>query len=432
MLMFNKFDLIKVVSQVVDLVNTTLSDHHLRTGFLADQICRRLDLKRPEHHLVVLSAMLHDLGVVPLGLKADDLLFETDMEAHSRAGWMFLRFCPQLREEARLVRYHHLSWTEVRNLPEAHRRAGELANIIHLADFMDISSRGLVSPRRLRVTLKGLAGRIFSGEYVEVARDLLFTPDLFPGLGEAARRLSLPATEDLALTEADSTAFAHLFSKLIDSRSPFTAMHSTVVASLSLLLHHLAGGREEDVQSMYLAGLLHDVGKLAVPLELIEKPGPLTEIEFAKVSEHARLSYQTLSSLPGFHRVAVWGACHHERLDGSGYPEGLTAKDLPMESRMVAVADVLGALTENRPYRAGLSPRAALSVLDTMAKSRALDGDLVGLVGQNLCHFAALRRDVHNENRTFLRTLVKDLRVSADNRHSAAWREVLGQPAPPA
>lgn len=248
MLLYNKFDLIGAISQALDLLNTTLTGHHLRTAFLADQLCRRLDLKPQENHLVVLSAMLHDLGVVPLGLKPDDLLFEKEMDAHSRAGWLLLRTCPQLQEESWLVRYHHFDWPTIQNLPETNRRFGELANLIHLADHMDISVQSGLSPRQLRTALKSQAGRIFSPDYVEAARDLLFTPNLFPSLSEAARHLSLPPTEDLALTMDDSIAFAYLFARIIDSRSHFTAVHSITVAGLGLLLHQLSGGREDDAQ----------------------------------------------------------------------------------------------------------------------------------------------------------------------------------------
>lgn len=428
MLLYNKFDLVRALSQVLDILNSTLVEHHLRSAFLADQLCRRLGFSTRENHLVVLSAMLHDLGVVPMGLKPDDLLFEKDMDLHSRAGWMLLRTCPQLQEEAWLVRYHHFSWPTIQNLPETSRRFGELANLIHLADHLDISAQSGLSPRQLRTSLKSQAGRIFNADYVEAARDLLFTPNLFPSLSEAARHLALPPTEDLALTIDDSIAFAYLFARIIDSRSPFTAVHSITVASLGLLLHQLSGGREDDAQPIYLAGLLHDVGKLGVPLELIEKAGRLTQNEFARVSEHAELSYKTLSSLPTFHRVAVWAAFHHERLDGSGYPRGLTARELPLESRIVAVADVLAALTEQRPYRRALPARETLKVLESMALSRALDSDLVGIVSRNLPFFNSLRHDVYTSNQAFLQSLANDAHIAFRSRSSSA-REQTGYAA---
>ena len=430
MLLFNKFDLIRAISQVLDMVNTTLLAHHLRTAYLADQLCRRLDLERREHNRVVLSAMLHDLGIVPLGLKADDLLFERDLDIHSRAGWMMLRSCPQLQEEAWLIRYHHLSWQTIVNLPERRRRSGTLANIVSLADYLDISSRTQASPRSLRSELKAMAGRLYKPEYVEAARDLLFTPNLLPSLGEASRHLVLPPTEDLAMSEADTTAFAHLFSRLIDSRSPFTALHSAVVGSLSVLLYRLAKGREKETQPIYLAGLLHDVGKLGVPLELIEKNGPLSADEFSQVSEHARLSYQTLLAVPGFQKVAFWGGCHHERLNGSGYPWGLTKNDIQLEARIIAVADVLTALLENRPYRPGLPAREALDILRAMAKSQDLDSDLVWIVHRNLSQFNDLRFHTHQENRAFLQGLASDIRASVKGKRSRVWQQVLNNSLP--
>lgn len=182
---------------------------------------------------------------------------------------------------------------------------------------------------------------------------------------------------------------------------------------------------------MYLAGLLHDVGKLGVPLELIEKEGRLTQSEFIRVSKHAELSYKTLSSLPAFQRVAVWAAFHHERLDGSGYPRGLTARDLPPESRIVAVSDVLAALTEHRPYRQALPAWEALEVLESMARSRALDSDLAGIVGQNLPFFNSLRHDVYKGNQAFLQSLANDEHIAAVwRRGSTMWEQTMGYATP--
>lgn len=202
------------------------------------------------------------------------------------------------------------------------------------------------------------------------------------------------------------------------------------MAGLGLLLHQLSGGREDDAQPMYLAGLLHDVGKLGVPLELIEKEGGLTQSEFARVSEHAELSYKALSGLPTFQRVAVWAAFHHERLDGSGYPRGLTGRELPLESRIVAVSDVLAALTEQRPYRRALPAREALKVLESMARSRALDSDLVSIVNHNLPFFNSLRHDINEGNQAFLHSLANDAQIAFRSRGSSARRPTLGYAAP--
>ena len=107
MLLFNKFELIGAFTSVVDMVNTNLANHHQRTAYLADQLCRKLDMPQDDRQQVVLTSLMHDIGVVPLRAKVDDLLFERDMNLHSWAGWMMLRSCPVFEGEAALIRYHH-------------------------------------------------------------------------------------------------------------------------------------------------------------------------------------------------------------------------------------------------------------------------------------------------------------------------------------
>ena len=415
MILFNKFELVRAFAQVLDLINITLASHHQRTAYIADQICRRLLISRIEHHRIVLAAILHDVGVVPLGGKADDLLFERDMDRHSQAGWMFANTCPLLREEARLIRFHHYDWSDVLNLPEGHRQAGKLANIIHLADYIDIAARTGVSAENISSELIERAGLIFAPDAVDAARELLTIPDILQGLTSMARELSLSGGVDLELTTEDLTAYARLFAQLIDSRSHFTATHSTGVAHLSSLLYFLSGGSDSESDCMFLAGLLHDIGKLGVPVSLLEKPEPLTDWETAKVREHARISYNVLSDLPGFHRVALWGGLHHEKLNGTGYPFGLSGPEIPLEARFITVADILTALTEDRPYRQGLKDEEALKIMSKMVKGGELDGDVVAMVNRHLKDFSALRRRVQYQASEFTRNLARKIRFEADS-----------------
>lgn len=426
----NKFDLILTVARLLDRLNSCLADHHLRTACLADQLSLRLNLDPRERRLVLLSALVHDVGLTPLGLRSDDLPLEEDFDLHARVGGLMLRTCPRLNEEAQVVSQHHANWAALRHLPRERRRAGELGNLIRLADYLDISARLRSGPRALSSALKGLAGDIFGPHLVEAARDLLLSPDLFPGLSQAALELSRPEGDDLALNDDEVSCFAFLISRLVDSRSPFTAMHSVMTAGLSCGLHQMAGGREEDTRFIYVAGLLHDLGMLGVPLGSIEKQGTLNREEFARVSEHAALTYQALSGLPGLERVAAWAAFHHERLDGGGYPWGLSQSEIELEARIIAVADVLAALTEHRPHRRARSTGEALKVLGDQVKSRALDGDLVELVRKNTDYFSALQHHTYTESRPFFKGLIQEINRSVRGRLSTAWQHVLDCPYP--
>lgn len=380
----NKFELTRGFSEVVDLVNTTLANHHLRVAFIAEELAGFIGLSRDESDLTVVAAMLHDVGVIPLGSQIDSLVFETDLNRHAKAGYTMLAVCPLIRKEAEIVRDHHSPWAELRARPLETAGPAVPANIVNLADTVDIQAqKGIDAAGIIRLILSR-NGSDFSPLLVAAMGEILLRPGFLKNLSEAARNFRLPPRPNLLLNENDSSIFAMMFANVIDARSPFTATHSTAVAHLTLYLHQLAEFPQSDRQTIFIAGLLHDIGKVGVPLELIEKPGRLTDDEFKAVSRHAYLSEKILSGVTGFDQVAPWGAWHHERLDGTGYPNRLTGADIPMEARLTAVADILTALTESRPYRPGLPAEKGLAVLRDMVKAGALDSDVVALAWDHI------------------------------------------------
>lgn len=142
-----------------------------------------------------------------------------------------------------------------------------------------------------------------------------------------------------------------------------------------------------------MAGLLHDIGKLAVPTEILEKPAALTPEEFAVIQRHAGVGLDLLGSVPGFACIRTWGGLHHERPDGSGYPLGLSGRQLPLPARIMAVADVFTALTEDRPYRKGMQIDDTLTVMRDMAGRSALDADVVRLLADDVARINRARLD---------------------------------------
>lgn len=407
----NRLDLVKAFSGVLDMVNTTLASHHIRVAYIANEICDRLGTTSAHRHRVLIAAMLHDIGVIPLHDRADNLVFEKEMRRHSEAGWLLLNTCPLLREEGLIIRYHHTNWSDVDKLDEPDLTAARLGNIIHLADMIDVRIR--THPGESAGLFRELAegsGALYAPQYVEAAGDIVAAPGFFQNLTKAATNLSAPLDDDLALSRDETTVYSQLFSHVIDARSPFTAIHSSGVAHLSLFIHRLADLEDEDRPAMFVAGMLHDIGKVGVPLEFLEKAGPLTPEEFQAVSRHAGLSYEVLSSIPGFHRIAPWGAWHHERLNGQGYPNRLSDAEIPAESRIIAVADVLTALTEDRPYRPGLDNDETFKILDQMVAQGALDGDIVSLVRANIEDINQVRRFAQTLAAKFFRGLTRDIR----------------------
>jgi len=185
---------------------------------------------------------------------------------------------------------------------------------------------------------------------------------------------------------------ARVLCRLIDFRSRFTSTHSEGVAVVASFLARCSGLSPETCSLLEVAGYVHDLGKLAVPLELLEKPGRFTDDDFSVMKAHPYHTFRVLSNIRELDTVNHWASCHHERLDGCGYPFGLTARELGLEARIMGVADVFTALAEDRPYRKGMTPSQIAVVLRNMATDNHLDGDLISVLTANFDEIDALRK----------------------------------------
>ena len=152
---------------------------------------------------------------------------------------------------------------------------------------------------------------------------------------------------------------------VVEIRDPYTAGHQHRVANLAQAIATEMGLAPETIEGAGMAGSIHDIGKLSVPAEILVKPGRLTEMEFSLIKEHPRMGYEMLKDVELPWHVAEIIYQHHERMDGSGYPQGLKGNDILIEARIMAVADVVEAMASHRPYRPALEMRAALDEIAT-------------------------------------------------------------------
>lgn len=206
-------------------------------------------------------------------------------------------------------------------------------------------------------------------------RTVVFSEGLLESLRSEAPAEQLQAV--LVLAEA------------LDLRDTGTASHSQTVGRLCAAVARALGLPDDRVERIRLAGVLHDVGKLGVPDEILHKPGRLTEDEFAEMRKHAELGARMVAAA-GMEDISSWVLAHHERPDGRGYPYGLSARDIPLEARILAVADAYEAMTADRPYRRApghehavreleqhmgtqFDPRMAATLLQTFERPQALD-----------------------------------------------------------
>jgi putative nucleotidyltransferase with HDIG domain len=241
-----------------------------------------------------------------------------------------------------------------------------LGRVLCLAQTVEIFSR-TTGPRGAYAMAIKRAGRWFDPALVSAL--LAFRDDAaFWGPLEDPRMVPAaaawePADRVVLADQARLDRVADAFARVIDAKSPYTARHSTEVARWAVAIGAQLELSPEQLRDLRRAGLLHDVGKLAVSNRILDKPGRLDRDELAVIREHPRHTQRILERVACFAAIVETAASHHERLDGSGYHRGLAAFDLSRPARVLAVADVWEALTAERPYRAAMDAGAAMEII---------------------------------------------------------------------
>jgi len=245
-------------------------------------------------------------------------------------------------------------------------------------------------------TLEGRSGTWFDPQLVRIARSLHRRGTLWnncsPADAEQETRqavLDLDSGKRHQLESSQIDRICEAFADVVDAKSHFTFRHSQGVADAAFGIAQAMGLSADRAQLVRRAALLHDIGKLGVPNAILDKKSQLSPTEWKAVYEHPRITRSILERIAPFREMAVIAGEHHEKLDGSGYPDHLKAKDLSVESRIVAVADVYAALSEDRPYRAGIELDETLSIMSKLIPVQ-LDGDCY----EALVSVVSSRRDV--------------------------------------
>ena len=164
--------------------------------------------------------------------------------------------------------------------------------------------------------------------------------------------------------------------RTIDAKSSWTAGHSERVTKMSIRIGQVLGLSEEELERLHRGGLLHDIGKIGVPASIIDKKGPLTEVEMQKMRDHVTIGARILEPLAPMADVIPIVLYHHERWDGEGYPHRLAGTDIPWLARILCVADTYDAMRSDRPYRAGMGPDETLEEIALCSGSQ-FDPDVV-------------------------------------------------------
>ncbi len=392
----NLHEAIFSLSNALDLVGVQEIHHGKRVAFIAVACAKALNWNRQRIDTLFQAAILHDCGVSNTAVHAKLVQFEWENEhEHCQIGRALLKKTPPLAYLAEYIGYHHTHWSELQRL-DLPDEVKITANCIYLADRIDILALHylaqhpniLVNVATIRGIIASKKGDFFHPQLVEVFLQISSSQAFWFSQEREyiSRYVSAWIRHDVCkeIEFADLKAIAQVFSHIVDAKSNFTKEHSEGVAGLSRYLGELFGLSQRTCNMLEIAGLLHDLGKLRVPDELLEKQDKLTTEEYLIVQRHSFDTYDIIKNIKGFEKIAHWAAQHHERLDGSGYPYGHTEKTLSLETRIIAVADVFQALAQNRPYRHSLAPEKILCLLTAEQQNGKLDKNVVAMVEKHL------------------------------------------------
>lgn len=395
-------DLFYVLSFALDKVEAELlgldTGHCRRVASLALLMGREAGLKDEELRDFAGCCLLHDnaltefiheelmancgitLPIVELAKRE-----ETKLHLHhSVIGEKNIRLLPFRTDVRNIILYHHENADGTGVLKKTAKEISLKAQILHLADMADMYCHLLTITEEefeeLKTWVQDNAGKLFSNEAVDLFMRTVGFKDIVHlrvnGMPSYFKRELTAEPHDYSADEIRN--IANFFAAIVDYKSEFTQYHSKGVADKAELMALYYGFDAEKTIRFYFAGAMHDIGKLVISNDILEKPGKLTADEFAEMKNHASATYSVLKRIKGIPDIVQWASNHHEKLNGTGYPRGLTEKDLSFEDQLLACIDIYQALTEKRPYKDGLSHEQTISIMTEMAEKGELNAQIVG------------------------------------------------------
>ncbi len=372
--------LLEALTRVMGSANAYLRDHGPRVAMLAARIGDEMSLGREEVSRIFFAGVLADMGMVGLAEDAwEHAVPELPPHVRSRVkrhpirSEEWIRSIPHFGALAPLVRHHH-EWWDGTGYPDA-LRGDEIppgAQILRLSDTVaalsqDRPARRGIGRRKVLEVVEGGIGREFgpdvAGAYGRLRRaggvsDFDAT-EFRHGLERAAVHVLPEQVPPLSIDQ-----FLAILANLVDGKDPYTAGHSRRVALLAVAVAGMMGLQDEMKATLWAEGYLHDLGKLGVPVRILAKRGRLTDEEFAVVKRHPSDGARILETIPSLRHLSTGAKYHHERWDGTGYPEGLSGDDIPFVAQIMAVCDAYDAMTSWRAYRDSRSHPAALKEVE--------------------------------------------------------------------
>lgn len=388
----NSCDLIHVVRNTLNMIDTRLINHGDRVAYMLYKMLEYSGAYSQREMLDrCILAMLHDVGAYKTDEINDMLAFETkDAWNHSIYGYLFVHHVSPLRALADGILFHHLDyelfdWVDCKN--------PALAQMIKLTDRLDVFTQG---GRGLDWTLiEERRGSWFNGDYMDLFLQADARYHIWEKLADGSYEAELFAlTSQIELTEAEIRSYLQMLSYTIDFRSEYTVCHTITTIAISVEIARLMKLDEATLRSIYYGATLHDLGKITIPIEILEYPGKLSFLAMEVMKSHVA---STANIIKGYVDPVICEIAlrHHEKIDGSGYPCGLTGDMLTLPEKIVAVADIVSALSGKRSYKDVFSKETIIGILSEMRVKHKIDPEVTEIA---IAQFDVI---VENANQNF-------------------------------
>ncbi|MEW6456292.1 MAG: HD domain-containing phosphohydrolase [Acidobacteriota bacterium] len=386
-------NLITALSNALDLYKSELliSSHHKRVTIIALKIAEYFRLSDGQRNDLFFSAILHDLGISTHKEKISMYQFEFKIpEPHCIRGYELINSTRILKPYSKFILYHHDRWDGKNKSGLKGNKIPLESQIIHLSDRIEIlinyDSYVLEQKNSIRKKIKNYSEKLFNPElvdsFIKISEQDSFWFDLAsPYLDDILSQLSSESKIIIGLKDLKEIALT--FAKIVDDKSEFTKRHSEKIGKTARIIASKLGSSQLECELIEIAGLLHDLGKLSIPDEILDKPSGLTEQEFNIMKKHSYYTYHILGKIEGFEQMKEWAAFHHEKLNGAGYPFKKDKTNLSLFSKIMAVSDIFNALTEERPYRKALDKNDVFKIMDEKVKKEEIDGNIVNVLKNN-------------------------------------------------
>lgn len=391
-------DIITIIHRTINEIDNRLLEHGEQVAYIMMNLLKEKGTNDESEIIdLCIISMFHDIGIHKVsevrrllnvdcyrtcnstlynGKEVTELLSIDSLNPfeHAIYGALFIKYFSPLSKLYKVVLGHHFTYKYIKfkniDIPIE-------ALMLGLSDYFSVLV--LNNKELSNYEIKKMS-KIYTLENVQLLLDAINKNDINTKLRDKSYKSELyDFLKNKRLKREEVLYYARMLAYAIDFRSEVTVKHSIIVEAISYEIGKLLGLDEKLLYKLKISGILHDIGKISIPVHILEKDSKLTDEEFEAMKEHAIIGYYILSGL-NIDDIRDIATLHHEKIDGSGYPFGLKGDELSIEIRILAIADILSALVGRRSYKESFSKDRVINILKEMSNNNKIDKDITNLV----------------------------------------------------